>query len=96
MVDYTLEGLMHAPETPDILKAGASIQVIANEYPEALERLRPTPALEKSVKAAVKILRGRENHARVLLRRGRAVVHGKASSCGARNRARPLPGSHLG
>ncbi|MGE3871270.1 MAG: peptidase M29, partial [Pseudorhodoplanes sp.] len=38
VVDCTLEGLMHAPETPDILKAGARIQVISNEHPEALER----------------------------------------------------------
>ena len=41
MVDCTLEGLMHAPETPEILKAGARIMVISNEHPEALERMRP-------------------------------------------------------
>ena len=43
VVDCTLEGLMHAPETPDILKAGARILVISNEHPEALERMRPDP-----------------------------------------------------
>ena len=33
VVDCTIEGLMHAPETPAILKAGARIQVISNEHP---------------------------------------------------------------
>src|SRR5204862_5111404 len=41
VVDCTLEGLMHAPETPEILKAGARILVISNEHPECLERMRP-------------------------------------------------------
>ena len=58
VVDCTLEGLMHAPETPEILKGGARIMVISNEHPEALERMRPDPALEKSVRAAAKMLRG--------------------------------------
>src|SRR5262249_61910972 len=43
VVDCTLEGLMHAKETPAILKAGARILVISNEHPEALERLPPPP-----------------------------------------------------
>ena len=30
VVDVTIEGLMHAPETPAILKAGARILVISN------------------------------------------------------------------
>jgi 2,5-dihydroxypyridine 5,6-dioxygenase len=58
VVDCTLEGLMHAKETPAILKAGARILVISNEHPEALERLAPDPALETRVRAAVKLLRG--------------------------------------
>jgi 2,5-dihydroxypyridine 5,6-dioxygenase len=58
VVDCTIEGLMHAPETPEILKAGARILVISNEHPECLERMRPDPALEKSVRAAAKLLRG--------------------------------------
>ena len=41
IVDCTLEGLMHAPETPAILKSGARILYISNEHPEALERMRP-------------------------------------------------------
>ena len=57
VVDCTIEGLMHAPETPAILKAGARIQVISNEHPEALERMAPDSALEKRVRAAAKMLR---------------------------------------
>src|ERR1044072_7105071 len=56
--DCTLRGLMHAPETPAILKAGARIMVISNEHPEALERMAPDPALEARVRAAAKLLRG--------------------------------------
>src|SRR3954466_12700996 len=58
VVDCTIEGLMHAPETPAILKSGARIQVISNEHPEALERMTPDGALEKAVRAAAKLLRG--------------------------------------
>jgi 2,5-dihydroxypyridine 5,6-dioxygenase len=58
VVDCTLEGLMHAPETPAILQAGARILVVSNEHPEALERMRPDPRLEAQVRAAAKMLRG--------------------------------------
>ena len=58
VVDCTLEGLMHAPETPEILRAGARILVISNEHPEALERMRPDSALETGVRSATKMLRG--------------------------------------
>lgn len=57
VVDCTIEGLMHAPETPEILKAGARILVVSNEHPEALERMRPDAALEARVRAAAKMLR---------------------------------------
>ena len=57
VVDCTLEGLMHARETPKILKAGARILVISNEHPEALERLMPDTALETRVRNAAKMLR---------------------------------------
>jgi 2,5-dihydroxypyridine 5,6-dioxygenase len=57
VVDCTIEGLMHALETPAILKAGARILVISNEHPEALERMTPDGALEKSVRAAARMLR---------------------------------------
>jgi 2,5-dihydroxypyridine 5,6-dioxygenase len=58
IVDCTIEGPMHAPETPAILKAGARILYISNEHPEALERMRPDDRLEKQVRAAAKMLRG--------------------------------------
>src|SRR2546423_10334694 len=58
VVDCTVEGLMHAVETPEILKAGARILVISNEHPEALERMVPDTGLEKRVRAAAKMLRG--------------------------------------
>src|SRR6195256_3241940 len=58
VVDCTIEGLMHAVETPEILKAGGRILVISNEHPEALERMAPDTALEKRVRAAAKMLRG--------------------------------------
>jgi 2,5-dihydroxypyridine 5,6-dioxygenase len=58
IVDCTLEGLMHAPETPAILKAGARILYVSNEHPEALERMRPDTKLEARVRAAARMLRG--------------------------------------
>lgn len=57
VVDLTLEGLMHARETAAILQGGARILHISNEHPEALERLRPDPALETEVRAAARTLR---------------------------------------
>src|SRR3954453_16519230 len=57
VVDCTIEGLMPAVETPEILKAGSRILVISNEHPEALERMAPDPALETRVRAAAKMLR---------------------------------------
>ena len=46
VVDCTVEGLLHAPELPQILGAGARVLMISNEHPEALERLVPTADLE--------------------------------------------------
>jgi 2,5-dihydroxypyridine 5,6-dioxygenase len=57
VVDCTVEGLMHAPETPAILKGGTRILVISNEHPEALERMAPDEALAARVRAATKMLR---------------------------------------
>lgn len=57
VADLTVEGLMHAAETPELLGAGARIQVISNEHPEALERFTPDPALERGVRAAARRLR---------------------------------------
>ena len=57
VVDVTVEGLLHAPELPRILEAGARVLMISNEHPEALERLVPDPELEAKVKAGIRRLR---------------------------------------
>ncbi|MEM8753562.1 MAG: peptidase M29 [Pseudomonadota bacterium] len=53
VIDLTLEGLMHSPETPTILKGGARIMVVSNEHPEALARTVPTPDLKDRAKDGV-------------------------------------------
>jgi 2,5-dihydroxypyridine 5,6-dioxygenase len=58
VVDCTVEGLLHAPELPEILQGGARVLMISNEHPEALERLAPDDALEGKVKTGMKMLRG--------------------------------------
>ncbi len=55
--DLSVEGMLHAPELPEILKMGARGIMISNEHPDALERLAPEPALEERVKAGMKLLR---------------------------------------
>ena len=58
VVDCTVEGLMHAPELPAILRGGARVIYVSNEHPEALARLLPDDTLEPLVKDHVKRLRG--------------------------------------
>ena len=72
VVDLTLEGLMHARETPAILGGGARILHVSNEHPEALERLRPDPALETEVRAAARLLRAAQRMTRDVAGRNRA------------------------
>ncbi|HUR88923.1 MAG TPA: peptidase M29 [Ramlibacter sp.] len=57
VVDCTVEGLMHAPELPAILKGGARVIYVSNEHPEALARLVPDETIEPRVKDHVKRLR---------------------------------------
>ena len=57
VVDCTVEGLMHAPELPAILKGGARVVYVSNEHPEALVRLVPGEGLEAIVKDHIKRLR---------------------------------------
>ena len=56
VVDVTLEGLLHAPELPQILKGGARVMMVSNEHPEILERLPSDPALQDKVRAGLKKL----------------------------------------
>ena len=58
VADLTVEGLLHAPELPEILKAGARVLMISNEHPDVLERLLPDRGLEPKVRAGMKMLRG--------------------------------------
>jgi len=57
VADCTVEGLMHAPELPQVLKSGARVLYISNEHPEALERLAPSSTDEQKVKAGMRRLR---------------------------------------
>jgi len=57
VADCTVEGLMHAPELPQILQGGARVLYISNEHPEVLERLAPSPVDEEKVRAAMRMLR---------------------------------------
>ena len=58
VIDLTVEGLMHAPETASILKSGARIMTVSNEHPDILARLVPEPAMKDVVRDAVAACRG--------------------------------------
>ena len=58
IIDLTIEGMMHAPETPAILASGARVMTISNEHPDILARLSPDPAMKDIVKDAVSRCRG--------------------------------------
>ncbi len=58
VVDCTVEGMLHAPELPQILGGGARVLMVSNEHPEALERVEPDEALEARVKLGMKRFRG--------------------------------------
>ena len=53
VIDLTVEGLMHAPQTASILKASTRIMNISNEHPDILSRLIPTTDLKDQAKASV-------------------------------------------
>src|SRR5436309_2841844 len=57
VADCTVEGLMHAPELPQILKGGARVLYISDEHPDVLERLAPSPADEQKVRAGMRRLK---------------------------------------
>lgn len=57
VIDCTVEGLLHAPELPRILKGGARVLMISNEHPDVLERLLPDPALEPKVREGMRLLK---------------------------------------
>jgi 2,5-dihydroxypyridine 5,6-dioxygenase len=57
IVDCTVEGMIHAPEWPEIEESGTRILVICNEHPEILERCEPTQALGSKVTLGIEMLR---------------------------------------
>ncbi|HEV2303528.1 MAG TPA: 2,5-dihydroxypyridine 5,6-dioxygenase [Stellaceae bacterium] len=57
VLDLTVEGMLHAPELPQILGAGARLLMVSDEHPETLERLLPDPALEAKVRLGIRRLR---------------------------------------
>lgn len=59
VVDLTVEGLLHAPELPAILRPRkARVLMVSNEHPEILERLLPTQELRDRVLRGVAMLKG--------------------------------------
>lgn len=61
VVDCTVEGLLHAPELPSIMKGADGrkprLLMVSNEHPEILERTAPDPTLESVVRSAMKKMR---------------------------------------
>ena len=58
IVDCTVEGMIHAPEWPEIEDAGARLLVVTNEHPEILERTEPTADLGPKVQRGIEMLQG--------------------------------------
>ncbi len=58
IVDCTVEGLIHAPEWPEIEEAGRTrLLVIANEHPEILERTEPRAEHQARVSLGIQMLK---------------------------------------
>ena len=56
IVDVTVEGLVHAPEMPEIHAAGTRLLMVCNEHPEVLERLEPSADLAPKVELGIAML----------------------------------------
>ena len=57
IVDVTVEGLIHAPEMPEIHETGTRLIVICNEHPEILERTEPYAELGPKVDLGIQMLK---------------------------------------
>lgn len=57
VVDCTVEGMIHAPEWPEVENTGARILVVTNEHPEILERTEPVAELAPRVELGTQMLR---------------------------------------
>ena len=82
VLDCTVEGLMHAPELPAILKGGARVVYVSNEHPEALVRLVPQEGLEALVKDHVKRLRAAKKMHVISAAGTRLVIRLEGATCG--------------
>lgn len=56
VVDCTVEGMIHAPEWPEIEAAGTRLLVVCNEHPEILERTEPRAELGPKVALGIEML----------------------------------------
>ena len=56
VIDCTVEGLLHAPELGEILRAGARVLMISNEHPENFERTAEDATLGRRVEHGVALL----------------------------------------
>ena len=58
IVDCTVEGIIHAPEWPEIEdNGGTRLLVVCNEHPEILERTEPTAELGPRIARGIQMLR---------------------------------------
>ncbi len=57
IVDCTVEGMIHAPEWPEIEAGGTRLLVITNEHPEILERCEPKAEDARRVAVGIQMLR---------------------------------------
>lgn len=52
VIDCTVEGLLHAPELPEVLGGGARVLMVSNEHPDTFDRLGWDDSLPTVVEAA--------------------------------------------
>ena len=57
IVDLTVEGTLHAPELPSILRDGARLLYISNEHPDVLERLVPEAGMKERIERGLAMLK---------------------------------------
>src|SRR4029078_1341382 len=57
IVDLTVEGTLHAPELPSILRDGARLLYISNEHPDVLERLVPEASMKERIERGLAMLK---------------------------------------
>lgn len=94
VVDCTVEGLIHAPEWPEIEEAGrARLLVITNEHPEILERCEPKAEHGPKVQLGIQMLRA-ASHMRVTSAAGTDLsVDLRGAPCGGTAGFGTTPGS---